>query len=266
MDCSTSDVVVTVTGFRETFPEFVNDVAYPAYMIEPLLTLNKQLVNQARFGDLTAYMIYLRTAHMLVIQKQNMNAAARGSVPGMSVGPMSSKGAEGMSASYEVGAIMEDGDDYNVGYDIPEPGDMLLGPGPSGPHFKVSVSCIMAKNQTAYALTLRERDRIARDARRQDRFARPADADRPFADLRVAVAAEVAFPFDAAIERCIRHLQARCFNAQRTLVFVELRFRMQAGERNGQRVDAGRINAQRARDGRRRYAEAEGGDANDHGI
>lgn len=57
--------------------------------------------------------------------------------------------------------IMEDGDDYNVGYDIPEPGDMLLGPGPSGPHFKVSVSCIMAKNQTAYALTLRERDRIA---------------------------------------------------------------------------------------------------------
>jgi len=109
MDCSTSDVVVTVTGFRETFPEFVNDVAYPAYMIEPLLTLNKQLVNQARFGDLTAYMIYLRTAHMLVIQKQSMNAAARGGVPGMSVGPMSSKGAEGMSASYEVGAVMEDG-------------------------------------------------------------------------------------------------------------------------------------------------------------
>lgn len=57
--------------------------------------------------------------------------------------------------------IMEDGDDYNVGYDIPEPGDMLIKPGPLDPHYKVSISCIMAKNQTAYALTLREGDKIA---------------------------------------------------------------------------------------------------------
>lgn len=56
--------------------------------------------------------------------------------------------------------IMEDGDDYNVGFDIPEPGDMLLKPGPMGAQFKVSISCIMARNQTAYALTLRERDKI----------------------------------------------------------------------------------------------------------
>lgn len=109
MDCAASNVEVTVSGFRETFPEFVNDVTYPAYMIQPLLNLNKQMVNEARFGEMSAYMIYLRTAHLLVIGKQNAQAAARGGVPGMSVGPMSSKAAEGMSASYEVSAIMEDG-------------------------------------------------------------------------------------------------------------------------------------------------------------
>lgn len=56
--------------------------------------------------------------------------------------------------------IMEDGDVYNIGYDIPEPGDMLIKPGPMDPHFKVSVSCLMAKNQTAYVLSLRERDKV----------------------------------------------------------------------------------------------------------
>lgn len=55
--------------------------------------------------------------------------------------------------------IMEDGDDYNVGYDIPDQSEVLLR-GPSEPAFDVGVSCMMAKSQTAYALTLREGDRI----------------------------------------------------------------------------------------------------------
>ena len=57
--------------------------------------------------------------------------------------------------------IMEDGDVYNIGYDIPEPGDMLIKPGPMDPQFKVGVSCLMAKNQTAYTLSLREGNKIA---------------------------------------------------------------------------------------------------------
>lgn len=57
--------------------------------------------------------------------------------------------------------IMEDGDLYNIGYDIPEPQDMLIKPGPMDPQFKVGVSCLMAKNQMAYALSLREGNKIA---------------------------------------------------------------------------------------------------------
>lgn len=57
--------------------------------------------------------------------------------------------------------IMEDGDVYNIGYDIPEPGDMLIKPGPLDPQFKVGVSCLMAKSQAAFALSLREGNRIA---------------------------------------------------------------------------------------------------------
>lgn len=57
--------------------------------------------------------------------------------------------------------IMEDGDVYNIGYDIPEPGDMLIKPGPMDPQFKVGVSCLMAKNQTAYTLSLREGNKVS---------------------------------------------------------------------------------------------------------
>ena len=54
--------------------------------------------------------------------------------------------------------IMEDGDDYNVGFSIPE---LKFSPGPLDPKFKVDVSCLMAKSQTAYTLSLREGDRVA---------------------------------------------------------------------------------------------------------
>jgi len=57
--------------------------------------------------------------------------------------------------------IMEDGDVYNIGYDIPEPGDMLIKPGPMDAQFKVGVSCLMAKNQTAYTLSLREGNKVS---------------------------------------------------------------------------------------------------------
>lgn len=57
--------------------------------------------------------------------------------------------------------IMEDGDGYNIGYAIPELRDRVIAPGPFDPKFKVSVSCLMAKSQTAYTLSLREGDKIA---------------------------------------------------------------------------------------------------------
>ncbi|MCR6702330.1 MAG: hypothetical protein NVV68_14800 [Dokdonella sp.] len=57
--------------------------------------------------------------------------------------------------------IMEDGEGYNVGFSIPEMNERVIATGPLGAKFKVGVSCLMAKSQTAYTLSLREGDRIA---------------------------------------------------------------------------------------------------------
>jgi len=56
--------------------------------------------------------------------------------------------------------IMEDGDGYNIGFDIPDRLDMALSPGPNDPSYNVNLSCLMAPSETAYALSVRERERI----------------------------------------------------------------------------------------------------------
>jgi len=62
--------------------------------------------------------------------------------------------------SGKVGFIMEDGDGYNIGFDIPDRLDMAISPGPNEPSYNVRLSCLMAPSELAYALSLRERERV----------------------------------------------------------------------------------------------------------
>ena len=64
------------------------------------------------------------------------------------------------TVSGRVKYVMKDGNAYRVAFDIPEPNDMLLKPGPLDPHFKIDISCVMALSQSAWAIALREREKV----------------------------------------------------------------------------------------------------------
>lgn len=52
--------------------------------------------------------------------------------------------------------IMEDGEEYNVSFDIPEIHEMVLKPLPGQAQFRVGVACLFRPNQLAWVLTMRE--------------------------------------------------------------------------------------------------------------
>jgi len=52
--------------------------------------------------------------------------------------------------------IQEDGEDYNVSFDIPEIHEMVLRPLPNEAQFRVGVACLFRPNQLAWVLTMRE--------------------------------------------------------------------------------------------------------------
>ena len=52
--------------------------------------------------------------------------------------------------------IQEDGEDYNVSFDIPEIHEMVLKPLPGQAQFRVGVACLFRPNQLAWVLTMRE--------------------------------------------------------------------------------------------------------------
>lgn len=56
--------------------------------------------------------------------------------------------------------LMEDGEDYNLIFDIPEISEMTLKPLPFDAQFKVSVSCLFRPNQLTTVLSLREGQKV----------------------------------------------------------------------------------------------------------
>ncbi|GHC11360.1 hypothetical protein [Thermomonas carbonis] len=56
--------------------------------------------------------------------------------------------------------LMEDGEDYNLIFDIPEISEMALKPLPFDAQFKVSVSCLFKPNQLTTVLALREGQKV----------------------------------------------------------------------------------------------------------
>ena len=56
--------------------------------------------------------------------------------------------------------LMEDGEDYNLIFDIPEIGEMVLKPLPHDAQFKVSVSCLFKPDQLTTVLAMREGQKV----------------------------------------------------------------------------------------------------------
>lgn len=56
--------------------------------------------------------------------------------------------------------IQQDGDDYNVSFDIPQMRDRALSPLPGQASFRVGLACLFRPSQLATVLTLREKQRV----------------------------------------------------------------------------------------------------------
>lgn len=107
--------MVTPSSFRLTFSEFASTATYPDAMINAWLAVAVQLVNVGRWGDLTDFGVSLFVAHRLVLTASNVEAAAAGLAPGQFSGILTSKSAEGVSASYDASKIAMEGDGhYNL--------------------------------------------------------------------------------------------------------------------------------------------------------
>lgn len=62
--------------------------------------------------------------------------------------------------SGKIDYIQQDGDDYNVSFDIPEMRNRALSPLPGQANFRVGLACLFRPNQLATVLTLREKQRV----------------------------------------------------------------------------------------------------------
>lgn len=62
--------------------------------------------------------------------------------------------------SGKIDYIQQDGDDYNVSFEIPEMRNRALNPLPGQANFRVGLACLFRPNQLATVLTLREKQRV----------------------------------------------------------------------------------------------------------
>jgi hypothetical protein len=92
---------ITVANFRSSFPEFADAIKYPDSLIQFWLDVAVKLTNADRWGDLTYMGSFLFSAHNLVLERQAMNTAAVGGVPGQSSGLLSSKSVDKVAAGYD---------------------------------------------------------------------------------------------------------------------------------------------------------------------
>ena len=103
-------MAVTPASFRVQFPGYADVAAYPDPMIQMWLTLSAQFVSMDRWGaELIDYGQSLWTAHHLSIQATDASMAAVGATAGGGGGILSSKSGGGLSASYDVGSVTEQG-------------------------------------------------------------------------------------------------------------------------------------------------------------
>jgi hypothetical protein len=110
--------VIDVASFRTDFPEFGSVPAYPNAVISYYIALAGLMLSPTRFGgpgSATAssppttiydFATELFVAHHVAIEKQAMNASAGGGVPGITTGPVTSKGVGPVSVSYASGDVI----------------------------------------------------------------------------------------------------------------------------------------------------------------
>lgn len=102
-------MTVTPDSFRVDFPEFADNVAYPDSGITFWLTVAGKLLNTLRWQDMLDTATELFVAHQLVLERQAQKSAAKGAVPGVTTGAISSKTVGPVTQAYDTSAGIDEG-------------------------------------------------------------------------------------------------------------------------------------------------------------
>lgn len=93
---------VSDTCFRSSFPQFTDSAKYPGAMLELWRNWAVAQVNADRWGELTDQAVMLVMAHFITMEGRAGVVGASGS-PGV----LTSKSAQGVSASYDMSSVTE---------------------------------------------------------------------------------------------------------------------------------------------------------------
>lgn len=99
--------MTTPAALRTQFPE-ITVSRFPDAMVQVWLDVADKLVNGARWGDVADFGRHLFAAHHLVLAYGDQAAAARQKLPGQFSGILTSKSADGISASYDASSVTEE--------------------------------------------------------------------------------------------------------------------------------------------------------------
>lgn len=112
---TTTDCEMEVSTFRMLRPGLTDPARYPNALIEHYLRLGFAQLDRCRWADLYDEGLLDWTAHYVVIQVRNAQAAERGAVSGNAIGRVSSKSVGGVSVNYDLGNTEEtDGGHWNM--------------------------------------------------------------------------------------------------------------------------------------------------------
>lgn len=105
----------TVAHFRMVLPEFRDSSLFLDETIFPWLRLWSVQLPENRWLTLWTLGVCLATAHSVALSKRDQLITARGGVPGMAVGVVSSKAVSGVSISYDTNAgLLQNAGDWNL--------------------------------------------------------------------------------------------------------------------------------------------------------
>lgn len=111
-------MAVTAKSFVTDLPEFSNETNYPPSSINYWIAIGVMMLNQGFWGapsdtatspptTMIDFAMEMWVAHNIVLEKQAQDAASVGGDPGTKQGVLNSKSVGGVSAGYDVQAVME---------------------------------------------------------------------------------------------------------------------------------------------------------------
>jgi len=103
---------VWITWFRGVFPEFASTAFYPTPVVEFWHEFATGMLPECRWGKQWQMAVALYVAHNLVLERRAVMEAKNGGVPGQSVGILSSKSVDKVSAGYDTSTGTQQGAGY----------------------------------------------------------------------------------------------------------------------------------------------------------